>query len=166
MTRTETDEETGEESEQEIPYMKGYAVSNVEQIDGLPAHYTQPAQAVIDPVERIAHADAFVSNTRADIRHGGNLAFYTMAGDYVQVPPFEVFRDKESYYGVLLHELTHWTRHKARLGRDLGAKRFGDEAYAMEELVAELNAAFLSADLGLTPPAKSMRPISPSGSGP
>ena len=151
LTRTDTDEETGEESAREIPYMKGYAVFNVEQIDGLPAHYTQPAQAIIDPVERIAHADAFISSTRADVRHGGNRAFYTMAGDYVQMPPFEVFRDKESYYATLLHELTHWTRHKSRLGRDFGRKRFGDEGYAMEELVAELNAAFLSADLGLTP---------------
>ena len=151
LTRSETDEETGEQTEQEIPYMKGYSVFNVEQIDGLPAHYTQPAQPVIDPVERIKHADEFVGHTKAEIRHGGNRAFYTVAGDYVQMPPFEVFRDKESYYATLLHELPHWTRHNSRLGRDFGRKRFGDEGYALEELVAELNAAFLSADLGLTP---------------
>lgn len=151
LTRTETDEETGEEADREIPYMKGYCVFNVEQIDGLPAHFTQPAQQVIDPVQRIAAADAFFASTKADVRHGGNRAYYTVTGDYVQMPPFETFRDRESYYATLAHELTHWTRHKSRLDRDFGRKRFGDEGYAMEELVAELNAAFLSADLGLTP---------------
>ena len=64
---------------------------------------------------------------------------------------FETFRDAESYYATLAHELTHWTRHPSRLDRSFGRKRFGDEGYAMEELVAELGAAFLSADLGLTP---------------
>jgi antirestriction protein ArdC len=151
ITRTDTDAETGEESEQEIPFMKGYSVFNVEQIDGLPAHFTAPAETVIDPVERIAHVEAFFANTGAEIRHGGNRAFYTVTGDYVQMPPFECFRDRESYYAILADELTHWTKHCSRLGRDFGRKRFGDEGYAMEELVAELNAAFLSADLGLTP---------------
>ena len=57
----------------------------------------------------------------------------------------------ESYYATLAHELTHWTRHRTRLDRDFGRKSWGDEGYAMEELVAELGAAFLSADLALTP---------------
>ena len=67
------------------------------------------------------------------------------------MPPIEVFRDAESYYATLAHEMTHWTRHPSRLDRDFGRKRFGDEGYAMEELVAELGSAFLSADLDLTP---------------
>jgi antirestriction protein ArdC len=71
--------------------------------------------------------------------------------DRVQMPPFEAFRDAPSYYATLVHELTHWTRHPSRLERDFGRRRFGDEGYAMEELVAELGAAFLSADLDLTP---------------
>jgi antirestriction protein ArdC len=57
----------------------------------------------------------------------------------------------ESYYATLAHELTHWTRHPSRLDRSFGRKRFGDAGYAMEELVAELGTAFLSADLDLTP---------------
>ena len=65
------------------------------------------------------------------------------------MPPFEAFRDAESYYATLAHEMTHWTRHSARLDRDFGRKRFGDEGYAREELVAELGSAFLSADLGI-----------------
>lgn len=65
------------------------------------------------------------------------------------MPPFEAFRDAQSYYATLAHESCHWTRHESRLDRDLGRKRFGDEGYAREELVAELGAAFLCADLGL-----------------
>lgn len=67
------------------------------------------------------------------------------------MPPIETFRDAESYYATLAHESTHWTRHPSRLSREFGRKRWGDEGYAMEELVAELGSAFLSADLNLTP---------------
>ncbi len=56
----------------------------------------------------------------------------------------------EGYYGTLLHELTHWTGHEKRCDRDL-RNRFGSEAYAAEELIAELGAAFLCADVGVTP---------------
>ena len=67
------------------------------------------------------------------------------------MPPFEAFEDRESYYATLGHETTHWTRHPTRLDRDFGRKRWGDEGYAMEELVAELGSAFLAADLDITP---------------
>ena len=151
FSRTETDGESGEESERDIPFLKGYTVFNVEQIDGLPAHFTAPAEARLDPVQRIAQAEQFFSATGATVRHGGNQAYYSVASDVVQMPFFETFRDAESYYATLAHELTHWTRHPSRLDRSFGRKSFGDEGYAMEELVAELGAAFLSADLGLTP---------------
>jgi antirestriction protein ArdC len=65
------------------------------------------------------------------------------------MPLFEGFRDAESYYATLAHKMTHWTRHDNRLQRDFGRQRFGDAGYAMEELVAELGAAFLCADLGI-----------------
>jgi antirestriction protein ArdC len=55
----------------------------------------------------------------------------------------------EAYYAVLTHELTYWSGAPARLGRDMG-KRFGDAAYAAEELVAEIASAFLCAELGIT----------------
>ena len=63
----------------------------------------------------------------------------------------DAFRDQESYYATLAHEMTHWTRHPTRLDRDFGRQRFGDAGYAMEELVAEIGAAYLCADLGITP---------------
>jgi|TARA_R110002074_G_scaffold326124_4_gene496436 antirestriction protein ArdC len=151
ITRTETDPETGEEEDRDIPFMKGYTVFNVEQIEDLPPHYYAVAEPQLDPVARIDRAEGFFAETRADIRHGGNQAYYAIGADYVQMPPFEAFKDAESYYATLAHEMTHWTRHKTRLDRDFGRKRWGDEGYAMEELVAELGAAFLAADLEVTP---------------
>ncbi|MBL27258.1 MAG: antirestriction protein [Rhodospirillaceae bacterium] len=151
ITRTEANEKTGEEEDRDIPFMKGYTVFNVEQIEGLPVHFHVPAEPRLDPVQRIDHAEAFFAATGADIRHGGNQAYYTVTHDYVQMPPFETFVDAERYYETLGHETIHWTRHPSRLERDFGRKRFGDEGYAMEELVAELGAAFLAADLDLTP---------------
>ena len=151
ITRTEVDADTGEEEERDIPFMKGYSCFNVEQIEGLPAHYYAVAEPQLDPVERIERAESFFAATRADIRHGGNQAYYAVSSDYVQMPPFEAFRDAESYYATLAHEVTHWTRHASRLDRDFGRKRWGDEGYAAEELVAELGSAFLAADLELTP---------------
>lgn len=151
VTRTETNTTTGEEEERDIPFMKGYSVFNVEQIDGLPPHFHALATPVLDPVQRIEPAERFFASSGADIRHGGNSAYYAIGPDYVQMPPFETFRDAESYYATLAHECTHWTRHGSRLDRDFGRKRWGDEGYAMEELVAELGSAFLAADLGITP---------------
>lgn len=151
ITRTETDKETGEDEEREIPFMKGYSVFNVDQIEGLPEHFYAVAEPKLDPVQRIEHAERFFAETGAEIRHGGNQAYYAVGTDYVQMPPFVSFKDAESYYATLAHECTHWTRHPSRLDRDFGRKRWGDEGYAMEELVAELGSAFLAADLGLTP---------------
>jgi antirestriction protein ArdC len=151
ITRTETDADTGEESERAIPFMKGYTVFNVEQIDGLPEHFYARPTPRAETVQRIEHAESFFAATGATIRHGGTMAFYSVTHDHVQMPPIEAFRDTESYYGTLAHETTHWTRHPSRLNRDFGRKRYGDEGYAMEELVAELGSAFLSADLDLTP---------------
>jgi antirestriction protein ArdC len=150
--KTELDEDSGEEIERDIPFMKGYTVFNVEQIEDLPAHYYATAQApALTLAERDEKLEAFFAATKADIRHGGNRAFYQITQDFVQMPPFEFFKDTESYYATLGHETCHWTRHPSRLDRDFGRKRWGDEGYAMEELVAELGSAYLCADLGITP---------------
>ena len=150
ITKTETNDK-GEDTEREIPFMKGYTVFNVEQIEGLPAHYYAKPENPLPLSERIESADHFLTATGATIHHGGNSAFYAPGRDLVQMPPFEAFRDKEIYYATALHALTHWTSHKSRLDRSFDAKRFGDNGYAREELVAELGAAFLCADLGITP---------------
>jgi antirestriction protein ArdC len=149
ITRTERDDRTDEDVEREIPYMKGYKVFNVEQIEGLPEIYYSKAVPTHDPVVRIDHAEKFFGSLGATIRHGGNRAYYRQELDYVQMPPFEAFRDADSYYSTLAHELTHWTKPPQRLNRDLGRKTWGDEGYSREELVAELGSAFLCADLEL-----------------
>ena len=152
LTIKDTDATTGEDIEKKIPFMKGYTVFNVEQIDDLPDHfYATAEQPKIDETQRHKAAEDFAKATKAEINHGGNRAFYSVDSDRVQMPHFEFFEDPESYYGTLIHELTHWTRHSSRLDRSLGRKSWGDEGYAMEELVAELGSAFLCADLGITP---------------
>lgn len=150
--KTETDENTGEEIEQNIPFMKGYTVFNVEQIEGLPEKYYELAkEPEITPEQRIGEIEQFFLNTGADIQEGGNRAYYAIGNDHIQMPPFVAFEDAEGYYSTLAHETTHWTRHPSRLDRDLGRKKWGDEGYAMEELVAELGSAYIGADIGLVP---------------
>jgi len=150
IQRTETDERTGDELDVSIPFLKAYTVFNVEQIEDLPAHYYARAEGPANPDERIAHAEAFFAATGFDIRYGGNSAFYVPSADFIQMPDFAAFRDADSFYSTLGHESVHATRHRSRLDRDFGRQRFGDAGYAKEELVAELGAAFLCADLELT----------------
>jgi len=102
----------------------------------------------IKPLDAVVQ---FFANTHITIQHGGSSAFYSPSRDIVQMPELKAFRDAESYAATLAHECCHATRHPTRLDRDLGRKRFGDAGYAMEELVAEIGAAFLCADLGITP---------------
>lgn len=150
VSRTEQND-AGEDVEVNVPFMKAYTVFNADQIDGLPEHYTQLAAPVIDPVARIDRIETFFRGIGADIRTGGGQAYYAAGADYVQMPPFEAFKSAESYYATLAHECTHWTRHPSRLDRNFGRKRWGDDGYAREELVAEIGAAFLCADLDMEP---------------
>ena len=151
LTRTDTNEQ-GEEEERSIPFMEGYTVFNTQQIDGLPAQYTLKPEPITSPIaQRIEQADRFFAATGATIHHGGNQAYYSPSTDHIQMPPFEAFTDAESHVATLAHELTHWTKHPARLNRDLGRQKWGDEGYAREELVAEMGAAFLCAELVITP---------------
>ncbi|WP_303719202.1 ArdC family protein [Brevundimonas naejangsanensis] len=129
-------------------FLKRYMVFNLDQIEGLDDRYPSPVRP--DVVERIDHAERYFAATGADVRAGGDTACYRPDADAVHMPTFEAFQDPEAYYAVLAHELVHWTGHRSRLDRDLTLGRFGDEAYAREELVAELGAAFVCADLGLT----------------
>jgi antirestriction protein ArdC len=141
----------GEEVERDIPFLKAYTVFNADQIDNLPERFHPRPENPLPAELRHAAAEMFIGNTGADIRHGGNQAFYASSHDRIQLPPFEAFKDPEGFYATALHELTHWTRHETRLARDFGRKRWGDEGYAIEELVAEIGSAFLCADTGVTP---------------
>jgi antirestriction protein ArdC len=137
----------GSTTDRSIPFLKTYAVFNANQCDGLPAHYYQmvaPPAGHVDPLPAVLD---FARQTGADIRDGGARAYYNPAADYVQMPAAETFEDSEYHAATLCHELAHWTGHGTRLARDFSG-RFGDDKYAAEELVAELAAAFLAADLG------------------
>jgi len=147
---TETDD-AGEETERKIHLLRRYTVFNVEQIDGFACGLLPPAGNPLSPLERIEAADAFIRATGAIIQHGGDKAFYAPSRDIVQMPRFERFTSKEGYYGTILHELIHWSGHKSRLDRKFEQKSMATASYATEELIAEIGAAFLCADLGITP---------------
>src|ERR1700722_19922482 len=135
----------GEDTIRKGMIARGYCVFNLAQVDG----YEAPVVAERPEVERIAHADEFFAATGADVRHGGTRAFYVPSADYISMPDIDAFRAPVLYYSTLAHEVGHWSGHDKRLDRKLNTGRFGDEAYAAEELVAELTAAFTCAHLGL-----------------
>jgi antirestriction protein ArdC len=122
---------------------RAFYVFNVAQVDGHHSRRTELPAAV-----RNEQADAFFAAQPAVVWHGSETAFFDPASDTVSIPSFTTFFSPDAYYSVYAHELTHWTGAKPRLSRDLSG-RFGSEAYAMEELVAELGAAFTLAHLGL-----------------
>lgn len=132
-------------------FARATPVFAAEQVDG----YDLPVITNPNPMEPIEAADAFVIATGASVAHGGTRAYYRPSTDSIQIPSRESFvgtatsTAAEAYYSTLLHELTHWTSHEQRCNRQLG-KRYGDNAYAMEELVAELGAAFLCSEIGIT----------------
>ena len=140
----ETDEDAAA-----IPFLKRFTVFNAAQCDGLPddiaAIAPPPPPGLIEP-----RVEALIEATGIDFRIGGDRAFYAPAHDYVQVPPPQAYFEPINWHRTALHELGHATGHASRLGRDL-AGGFGTKKYAFEELVAEINAAFCCASLGITP---------------
>jgi len=146
--------ETGDADTITRLFARATPVFAAEQVDGYQPSVIDapPTTTVITPLEQ---AEAFVTATGANIVHGGSRACYVPRTDNIHMPPRDVFigsptsTPAEAYYSTLLHELTHWTSAPSRCNRELG-KRFGDQAYAIEELVAELGAAFLCADLRIT----------------
>ena len=141
-------EETGEEA-QAIPFLKRFTVFNVAQCEGLPenlaAAAAPPEPGLIQP-----RVEALIKATGIDFRIGGNRAFYVPAADYVQVPPPQAYFERINWHRTALHELGHASGHPSRLNRDLSGS-FGSKKYIVEELVAELNAAFCCASLDIVP---------------
>lgn len=151
MVREERDAD-GVANLHKIPFLKKYAVFNADQIDGLPeAFYKSPEPpASTNPEQRIEVLERFFRETKAKIVTGGK-ASYSPFLDRIQMPPFECFDDAASYYGTLAHETIHWVGHPSRLNREFNSKSGNKEGYAKEELIAELGACFLAADLGFEP---------------
>ncbi len=142
----------GDEDARMIHYLKRYTVFNVAQIDGLPERFHQAGtvQEFNNPDARNAAADAFFTATGAQIETKGHQPAYFPAADKIEMPAFADFKTAEDYYSTLSHELTHWTGHTSRLARAIKSHRDSIQDYAKEELVAELGAAFLCAELGIS----------------
>lgn len=125
-------------------------VFNAAQVEG----FKDKPEAPRTEFERVGEAEAFIQAVGAKIVHGFAAACYRHRSDSIEMPDRTAFvgtsasSPAEAYYSVLLHELTHWSGAASRLNRAFG-KRFGDDSYAMEELVAELGAAFMCAGLGI-----------------
>lgn len=127
-----------------VTYATGFAITyvwNVTQCDGIEAPTSELEERKLDATK----LDAFMANTGADIRHGGDRAFYNPGNDYVQLPDRDQFKSEGGYYGTALHELVHWTGHKSRLDRLSDRSKRG---YAFEELIAELGAFYASEAIG------------------
>ena len=141
---TDTNAATGETETVKGAVLKSFRVFNLDQIDGVqaPAQEERPAFVAIEDAERILNASP------ARIQMGGTQAFYRPSDDTIHLPNREVFINSEAFYSTALHEMCHSSGHQSRLARDFSG-RFGTEAYAFEELIAELGSAFLNADLGI-----------------
>ncbi|MGV3553062.1 antirestriction protein ArdC [Hephaestia caeni] len=140
--------EAGEDA-QAIPFLKRFTVFNAAQCDGLPEEIAvvapPPEPGLIEP-----RVEALIRATGIDFRIGGDRAFYVPAHDYVVVPPPQAYFEPINWHRTALHELGHATGHPLRLGRDFSGS-FGTKKYAFEELIAEINAAFCCASLGIAP---------------
>ncbi len=142
-----TDKKTGEEKEYSYWLYKVINVFNIHQTScDLPT--AKDKQKLPNKAQVIKHVQEFVTNTKAEIKIGGNSAYYIPSKDFIQMPEMKTFKSTQGYYGTLLHELTHWTGNKERLDRF--AKERTRETYAKEELVAEIGAAQLCCLLKVT----------------
>lgn len=134
---------------QAILFLKRFTVFNLEQCENLPQAL---AAAAPPPPENLIlpQVEALIQATGADLRIGGDRAYYDVAHDYVRVPPPQAYFEPVNWHRTALHELGHWSGAAHRLGRDL-AGRMGSKSYAREELVAEMAAAFCCAALRIEP---------------
>lgn len=141
--------DTGEKTDEARRVLKAYPVFNADQVESLPERFHPAATLeLVEPEGREAELDAFFAAIPVNLRHQSGEAYYEPTADRVTMPPVSLFNGFDHYYATLAHELSHWTGHASRLGRDL-KNRFGTAAYAAEELVAELSSAMLGAELGL-----------------
>lgn len=149
IRKADVDVVSGEEVSRTVRFMRAYVVFNCDQIDGLPPYfYGAATPEPPTPSEHQARIDAFFAPIPIEVRHGGDRAFYNPTHDFVQLPHKASFRSSDHYASTRAHELTHATGASHRLARTFG-KRFGDKAYAFEELCADMGAGICCSELGL-----------------
>ena len=121
-----------------------FTVFHASQIEGIP-DYVPPKMNIIEAHEK---AEKIIDSSGAKITFGGNEAFYSPSGDYIQMPPKTDFKSAEGYYSTFLHELVHFTGHPSRLDRVQRCGKFSAD-YAFEELIAEMGALFIASSAGI-----------------
>ena len=151
ITKTEVDPVSGEETEESFPLLKTYTVFNVDQVDGPFDHLRVKEESLNVNRDFVDYepAEETVKGTGADVRFGGDHALYNRRDDFIFCPHKHRFKEEKDYYSTIFHELAHWTGHESRLNRADQQGRFGDRAYAEEELVAEMGSCFMLAALGV-----------------
>lgn len=148
MSRTFEDAATGDKVTRTIGF-SSFAVFHAGQVDGYEPAPAPELPPVDDSTELdIEHAYTMVRRAGARLNLvAASRAFYSPSLDAVTLPTVELWTTADAAWSTAMHELTHWTGHESRLARVFG-KRFGDDAYAAEELTAELGSAFLLAAMG------------------
>lgn len=151
VTKKKVNDE-GEEEQSSFVFMKTFSLFHISQVDGDLSRFREAQKPESEPAfVDYAPAEEVFAATGADVRFGGDRAFYSPSHDYIQLPPKSAFSTEKTheYYSVLAHETVHWSGHESRLNRLSKFARFGSESYAVEELVAELGSAYLVNEIGL-----------------
>jgi antirestriction protein ArdC len=136
-----------------IPMLRYYSVFNVAQTEGIPSDKIPPTVTSNNPFNPVEAAQSIVDGMphKPLILNSEARAYYRPSTDLVNVPRPNLFHLPEEYYSTLFHELTHSTGHESRLNRKgiVELNSFGSHEYSKEELVAEMGAAYLSAQSGI-----------------
>ena len=150
-TRVVEDEASAEGEDAEarvLRYLRVYGVFNAEQLTDCPVRFLRAPP--VDPAVRAAARNAVLDAIPSRVEFAGGTPCYIPALDLIRMPAPERFRTVEDFLATKAHEQLHWSGAEHRLARAFG-RRFGDEAYAFEELVAEIGAAALGLRIGLPP---------------
>lgn len=142
ITKTVTDADTGDEEKSKFFMLRTYTVFCADQVSGAEQYQVVEEPSTVSNEPDFAPAEELIVATGADIRHWGERAFYSINGDYIQLPHRERFGSLGAYYETAVHELAHWSEPRLKYDR----KELG---YAMCELVAEISACLVSSEIGI-----------------
>jgi len=150
-TKQEGTEQGGEKTDEKKKYILRYSyVFNIAQCENIPEKYLPKTRET----KELPSCESIVSAMQhcPPIRHKEQKAFYNPKEDFVNMPKKRSFKNDESYYAILFHELVHCTGHESRLNRETLTQmsEFGDDKYSQEELVAEMGTCYLQSFAGIT----------------
>ena len=147
-------DENGDPKDNPLPVLRYYQVFHIDDCDGIKPRFADnlPATAATDADAETILQDYLTREHIPLVQEKGDRAYYSPTLDEIHIPLLEQFADTSEYYSTTFHEAVHSTGHKSRLDRftDGNAAAFGSETYSKEELVAEIGAACLLHDLGIS----------------